>query len=1034
MRRISALALLASLFATTLAALTAIPARAATNTGAIGERGFYKLESHRLTDRLHLHVNVANGNLVIHSVDLHVKGTGLDLSVERYYNSLGGSSSVFGYGRWVMGLPDAYLDTTFGDGSVSYHAPSGYGAALNKDINGNFITPAGLDADLAQSGHSYTLTFHANGEQYNFSDASTPGHAVLLSDVDRNGNRLAFSWSGQQLGSITDTQGRVTSFFYDSSGALSAISDPASRTYTYNNIGSGVLQQFNGPSSLNLQAYSYDSSGRVTKITTDGGNRATTFTYDSSDRVTAITYVTNFTNMTGPTTTFAYAPSGPTPSTTVWDANSHGTTYYYDSSGRVTKAVDGLGHTKSSSYTSNNNVSQSTDAMSNNSSFGYDALNNLTSVQSATGASDSFGYTDTTYKYSPTSHTDGQGNQVAYSYTSPGNVTSATNQLASQNRYQRTYNPNGTVATETDAMGHVTTYGYDGAGNLTSVTPPAPLGAITISYTNNTALSRVSSIQDGKGQRTSFAYDTLDRVTSITPQDNAVIQYTYDGSGNVTQVVDNGSPGAVVTTQYDALNRPVAKSDPAGSISATYDGVGNMITFTPNTSILAGNTTLTYVYDGANRLVNMTEPNPSPIGNALTTIFDYDNNDHRIHTFYPNGVTQRITYDNSGRETTIMGYTSSTTLTSFTYSYVDPATSRDTNLRQNVTDKDGAKTVYTYDVLNRLVDAKTTSSVGVVTTDVSYGYDGNGNRTSRTTGGFATNFGYNAGNELTSGAAPSSYDANGNQTADQGTSIVYNAKNQASTVTDSNNASRTFTYSGIGQTERLTAGSTSFINDFSSAPVSETASGLNGAVYYNRDNAGNLVSVNEQTSLGQRGVFYYLYDGLGSVVALTSVTGSVVETYTYDPDGRTSTGFTAPYNPWQFAGGYADGTTGLIKFGTRYYDPYIARWTQQDAVPGSLQDLTNVDRYTYAADDPVNAIDPSGRYPFADCLSNALAIGTDTQSVFAAGSLAVIGGLSGQAELSALGAAAFPFTYAVYIHDVREAKKKRCGGGLSDLF
>jgi RHS repeat-associated protein len=44
-------------------------------------------------------------------------------------------------------------------------------------------------------------------------------------------------------------------------------------------------------------------------------------------------------------------------------------------------------------------------------------------------------------------------------------------------------------------------------------------------------------------------------------------------------------------------------------------------------------------------------------------------------------------------------------------------------------------------------------------------------------------------------------------------------------------------------------------------------------------------------------------------------------------------------NPWKFAAGYLDSSTGLYKFGTRYYDPTLGRWTQQDPVGGSLGDL-----------------------------------------------------------------------------------------------
>lgn len=53
------------------------------------------------------------------------------------------------------------------------------------------------------------------------------------------------------------------------------------------------------------------------------------------------------------------------------------------------------------------------------------------------------------------------------------------------------------------------------------------------------------------------------------------------------------------------------------------------------------------------------------------------------------------------------------------------------------------------------------------------------------------------------------------------------------------------------------------------------------------------------------------------------------------------------------AGGYRD-ETGLTKFGTRYYDPSVGRWTQRDP---SGQDANS---YAYVACNPVNAVDPSG--------------------------------------------------------------------------
>jgi RHS repeat-associated protein len=96
---------------------------------------------------------------------------------------------------------------------------------------------------------------------------------------------------------------------------------------------------------------------------------------------------------------------------------------------------------------------------------------------------------------------------------------------------------------------------------------------------------------------------------------------------------------------------------------------------------------------------------------------------------------------------------------------------------------------------------------------------------------------------------------------------------------------------------------------------------------------------------------------------MTDSTGSKVNRYVYDPYGtiisqQEQSGLN---NPWKFAAGYLDSSTGLYKFGTRYDDPTLGRWTQLDSAGTG---------YVYAGDDPVNMVDPSGKsiFSFLNCL------------------------------------------------------------------
>jgi RHS repeat-associated protein len=58
-------------------------------------------------------------------------------------------------------------------------------------------------------------------------------------------------------------------------------------------------------------------------------------------------------------------------------------------------------------------------------------------------------------------------------------------------------------------------------------------------------------------------------------------------------------------------------------------------------------------------------------------------------------------------------------------------------------------------------------------------------------------------------------------------------------------------------------------------------------------------------------------------------------------------------NPWRYAAGYTDTQTGLTKFGARYHDPSLGRFTQRDP---SGKDLP----YAYAGCNPTNHVDPTG--------------------------------------------------------------------------
>jgi RHS repeat-associated protein len=121
----------------------------------------------------------------------------------------------------------------------------------------------------------------------------------------------------------------------------------------------------------------------------------------------------------------------------------------------------------------------------------------------------------------------------------------------------------------------------------------------------------------------------------------------------------------------------------------------------------------------------------------------------------------------------------------------------------------------------------------------------------------------------------------------------------------------------------------------------------------------------------------YVYDGTpGAPIALVSSASTQQFGYDYDPYGvptitQNSGSQALPQNPYTFGGtGVKDRTTGWVHYANRYYNPSTGTWTQQDDLDAPL-DPANANRYAYAGGDPINNIDPVGRYSLKDFYGDA---------------------------------------------------------------
>jgi RHS repeat-associated protein len=142
-----------------------------------------------------------------------------------------------------------------------------------------------------------------------------------------------------------------------------------------------------------------------------------------------------------------------------------------------------------------------------------------------------------------------------------------------------------------------------------------------------------------------------------------------------------------------------------------------------------------------------------------------------------------------------------------------------------------------------------------------------------------------------------------------------------------------------------------------------------------------------------------LANGLGSSMSLTSNTGSLVTSYSYDPFGGTSTSGQSSANPSEYAGREND-NTGLYYYRARYYSPTFGRFISQDSMGFSGGD-TNL--YSYVGNDPIQQTDSTGLFWPGDhkyiTLMAALEIGMDIQEAQAlANAVAAVDSRTGTQE------------------------------------
>ena len=736
--------------------------------------------------------------------------------------------------------------------------------------------------------------------------------------------------------SVSDNEGRLTEYQYDSDGNVSKEEVNTEATskivteYDYNYMGKVSLRKqhvnagdiygnsFGSTEDITLNTeYTYDKNGNVETVKTPN-NMITTYTYDELNRQmgtsqpgldetradVTITTTTTY-NWEGKPLTKTdsldnitrYEYDGRGFLTKVIDAKENVTAFGYDRAGRKITEVFPLNYDSTKDISSMSRVEYVYDIMDRlklkkdiyldpstntwktigSKAYQYDNAGNVIKELDALG----LGYTsDSTLDLRIQS---GYGTTYAYNFVNE--VVMATDTVSEERALPYTmsyeYDALGRKTTETNAVGVETRYVYDDGNNLKKV---------YVKKDDRSALQLIKS-QD---------FDKAGRQLTSTDANGATTTYEYNALGSVRRTIypgDSTIPVNTVICQYDSMGNLKYSSDSVGKVNKyTYDNQCRQLSVTEEKTDGSQSIATSVKYDKNGNKRFYTD------GNQKTTEYVYDELDRLVSKIWTvNGVSkiEAYSYDANGNQTTITDWRGNKSENvydplnrliekkdAYTKS-IQRLEYNANNLQVESYDALNKSTQYLYDSNNRLI--ATIDSEGHTTIQ---SYDDAGNIVSKVDGrNIATTYKYDEFNRLTSiinakGEITSyTYDPNGNmltQTNGEGKTETYEYNAAGKLIRKIDHGGRLGTEGAYTYIQAKTE-SYIYIADGSMCSKLDR----NGkTTIYTYDIHGRL----ESQTIGNTAISFG-YDGNGNQTEITNSTGTTIRSY--DEENRV-TGKTVP--------------------------------------------------------------------------------------------------------------------------------------------
>jgi len=642
----------------------------------------------------------------------------------------------------------------------------------------------GPDGDIEE-----TYYYNTNHQVITFSNAVAETYSYGYDSVSRN------------LTSVTNPTGLTITLNYHPTNApsvfnrnmlASVVEQPVGRvnSFTYTNglphvhtneLGLRMVYAWDGlnrPTSVTYLDDGTTVSNRYSKLDLVGRkdrlNNWTLFQYDGAQRLIAVTNANTsvtrlgwcscgalegITNALNQATTFTYDFQHRRTGALLADNSAF--TYQYDSPGRPSSVTDGAGHALRFAYNNQGLLVAVSNAFGRVLGVVYDKEDRPIQITDADGVTVTNAF-DNLNRITNRAWPDGGQERTIYSFAGT-NVTTL-NPLGHTNRV--IFDAALRLLWQTNANAEITKFAYNPAGQITSLTD----GKNQTTTWNFDRFGRVTNKIDALAREIfRLTYDPLDRVTNRWTPAKGNLGYGFDPVGNLKSVTYSNASPTVISYAYDAANRLTNMTDTVGSTRFTYTPAGRLDT--EDGPWASDNVAYSYI-EGQRTSLNLQQP----LASAWSQTYGYDAA-RRLQTLtspagtfghgygapnpasalisqlrLPNGALITNAFD-------VIAQLTNTTLFSQWrapldgYGYVYDKRGQRTNQSRRV-GTSFTSSHYSYDPIGQLKTANAYESNGTARLHekLGYAYDAANNLQRRTNGGLTQTFTPDAANQLSASA------------------------------------------------------------------------------------------------------------------------------------------------------------------------------------------------------------------------------------------------------------------------------------------